>query len=162
MQLEQILAPDSCHCVLSGSSKKRILKTASELISANANQLEADEIFYALMAREQLGSTGLGEGIAIPHCRVTQCQDIVGTLITLETAVDFDTPDGKPVDILFVLIVPELQHNEHIKALAGLAELFNDKDFCQSLRDTRTAEDMYKLAINYWGANNGQVAGVTG
>lgn len=149
MQLEKILTLKSCHCDLSGSSKKRILKTASELISANANQLEADEIFHALMAREQLGSTGLGNGIAIPHCRVTQCQDIIGTLITLETAVDFDTPDGKSVDILFVLIVPELQHDEHIKTLAGLAGLFNDVDFCQSLRDARSSEDLYKLVITY-------------
>ena len=129
--------------------KKRILKTISDLISANSGELQADDIFNALMAREQLGSTGLGNGIAIPHCRVAQCQDIIGTLITLETAVDFDALDGKPVDILFILIVPELQHDEHIKTLAGLAELFNDEDFCEALRHTHDSEKLYKLVINY-------------
>ncbi|MCH7671638.1 MAG: PTS sugar transporter subunit IIA, partial [Proteobacteria bacterium] len=84
-----------------------------------------------------------------PHCRVAQCQDIIGTLITLETAIDFDALDGKPVDIFFVLIVPELQHDEHIKTLAGLAELFNDEDFCETIRHTHDSEELYKLAINY-------------
>lgn len=149
MQLEQILIRQGCHCDLVGVSKKRILKIASELVSTNASQLQANEIFHALMAREQLGSTGLGNGIAIPHCRVTQCQDILGTLITLETPIDFDALDGKPVDILFVLIVPKLQHDEHIRTLAGLAEMFNDEDFCQTLRHTHDDEDLYKLTIDY-------------
>jgi PTS system nitrogen regulatory IIA component len=70
-------------------------------------------------------------------------------LITLETAIDFDSLDGKPVDILFVLIVPELQHDEHIKTLAGLAELFNDEGFCEALRHTHDSEKLYKLVINY-------------
>jgi len=136
MQLEQILSPASCRCDLPGANKKRILKTASELVAANLGELATDNIFDALMAREQLGSTGLGSGIAIPHCRVAQCQDILGALITLE-------------DILFVLIVPELQHDEHIKTLAGLAELFNDEDFCEALRHTHDSEKLYKLVINY-------------
>jgi PTS system nitrogen regulatory IIA component len=149
MQLELILSPASCRSDLPGVSKKRILKTISDLISANSGELQADDIFNALMAREQLGSTGLGNGIAIPHCRVAQCQDIIGTLITLETAVDFDALDGKPVDILFILIVPELQHDEHIKTLAGLAKLFKDEDFCETLRHTHDSEELYKLTINY-------------
>ncbi|MFP6826970.1 MAG: PTS sugar transporter subunit IIA [Pseudohongiellaceae bacterium] len=149
MQLEQILSPASCRCDIPGANKKRILKTASELVAANLGELATDNIFDALMAREQLGSTGLGSGIAIPHCRVAQCQDILGALITLETAIDFDSLDGKPVDILFVLIVPELQHDEHIKTLAGLAELFNDEGFCEALRHTHDSEKLYKLVINY-------------
>ena len=130
MQLEEILTPDRCQCKMTGSSKKRILSNISELISDNIEELEADEVFNALMAREQLGSTGLGNGIAIPHCRVAPCDKIVGALISLDTAVDFDSVDGNPVDLLFALVVPEQKNDEHIKTLAAIATLFNDEDFC--------------------------------
>ncbi len=70
-------------------------------------------------------------------------------LITLEEAIDFDAIDGKPVDILFVLVVPEEETDEHVKTLASLAELFSDEDFCFTLRQTADAEDMYNIAITY-------------
>jgi len=149
MHLEEILTPERCHSKIEGVSKKRILTRVSQLISENIATLEPDEIFNALMAREQLGSTGLGNGIAIPHCRVPMCNDIIGSLITLSEPIDFDAVDGKPVDILFVLIVPEQQHDEHIKTLAGLATLFNDEDFCFTLRHTNDSEDLYNIAITY-------------
>ena len=147
MQLEEILTLERCHCMLKGVSKKRILTKISALIAEDIASLEADNIFNALMSREQLGSTGLGSGIAIPHCRVPLCQDIIGALVTLEEPIDFDALDGKPVDILFVLIVPEQKTDEHIKALARLAELFNDEDFCYTLRHTHDREVLYNLAI---------------
>jgi len=149
MQLEDILTPERCHNKIEGVSKKRVLTKISAFISKNMGAIEPDEIFNALMAREQLGSTGLGNGIAIPHCRVPMCEDIIGTLVTLSEPVDFDAIDGKPVDILFVLIVPEQQHDEHIKTLAGLATLFNDEDFCYTLRHTNDSEDLYNIAITY-------------
>lgn len=149
MQLEEILTPERCHCRLNGVSKKRLLTNVSELIAENISALEADDIFNALMAREQLGSTGLGNGIAIPHCRVSTCSEIIGSLITLEKPIDFDAIDGKPVDLLFVLIVPEQKTDEHIRTLAGLAELFNDEDFCYTLRHTHDNEDLYNIAITY-------------
>ena len=149
MQLDDILTPECCHSGLAGVSKKRILTTISELISAQHPELEADEIFNALMAREQLGSTGLGNGIAIPHCRVSSCREVVGSLITLDKPIDFDSIDGKPVDILFVLIVPEQKTDEHVKTLARLAELFNDEDFCYTLRHTHDGDDLCNVAVTY-------------
>lgn len=149
MQLEDILTPERCHSRLAGVSKKRILTIISELLAETTTSLEATNIFNALMAREQLGSTGLGKGIAIPHCRVPMCKDIMGMLITLEEPVDFDAVDGKPVDILFVLIVPEQEMDEHVRTLAGLAELFNDDDFCFTLRQTNNSEDLFNIAIMY-------------
>lgn len=80
MQLEEILTPARSHCKLEGISKKRLLKAISGLVSEDCADLQADEIFHALMAREQLGSTGLGNGIAIPHCRVAECEAITGSL----------------------------------------------------------------------------------
>jgi PTS system nitrogen regulatory IIA component len=149
MQLEEILTADRCHCKLTGVSKKRLLTKVSELIAKDIAALEADDIFNALMAREQLGTTGLGNGIAIPHCRVPLCQEIIGTLITLEEAIDFDAVDGGPVDLLFALIVPEQQTDDHIQTLAAIAELFNDEDFCFTLRHTHNTEDLFNIAVTY-------------
>jgi PTS system nitrogen regulatory IIA component len=149
MQLEEILTAERCHSRLTGVSKKRLLTKASELIATNVSGLDADDIFNALMAREQLGSTGIGNGIAIPHCRVPQCLDIFGTMITLDEPIDFEAIDGKPVDLLFVLIVPEKKTDEHIKTLARLAELFNEEDFCYTVRQTHDSEDLYNIAITY-------------
>jgi PTS system nitrogen regulatory IIA component len=149
MLLEEILTVDRCHCKLTGVSKKRLLTRVSELIAKNIAALEADDIFNALMAREQLGTTGLGNGIAIPHCRVPLCQEIIGTLITLEEAIDFDAVDGNPVDLLFALIVPEQNTRDHIQTLAAIAELFNDEDFCFTLRHTHDTEDLFNIAVTY-------------
>lgn len=149
MELEEILTPERCHCRISGVSKKRVLTIISELLAEQSSNLEATSIFNALMAREQLGSTGLGGGIAIPHCRVPLCREIVGMLITLEEPIDFDAVDHKPVDILFVLIVPEEETEEHVKTLAAIAELFSDPDFCFTLRQTLDNEDLYNIAITY-------------
>lgn len=149
MELDKILSQARCHCQVEGSSKKRVLKTIGEYFSNPGSELDAGDIFNSLMARERLGSTGIGAGIAIPHCRVPLCSDIVGMLITLKEAIDFDSIDNSPVDIIFVLIVPEQKTDEHIKTLAGLARLFSDEDFCYTLRSTQDSEDLYNIAITY-------------
>ncbi len=149
MQLEDILSPERCHCRIDGISKKRILSKISEIVSENIDSLEATDVFEALMAREQLGTTGLGNGIAIPHCRLAPCENIIGALITLDQPIDFDSLDGKPVDILFVLLVPHEENDEHVRTLAGLAALFNDEDFCYTIRHTLDSEDLYNIAITY-------------
>jgi PTS system nitrogen regulatory IIA component len=149
MQLEDILSPERCHCKVTWSSKRRILTNISEIIGDQFSSLEPEPIYDSLMAREQLGSTGLGKGIAIPHCRVASCTGIIGSLITLAEPVDYDAIDGRPVDILFVLIVPEQKSDDHIKTLAKLAELFSDEDLCFTLRQTQSNEDLYNIAITY-------------
>ena len=149
MQLEDILTPDRCYCQISGVSKKRLLTTIGELIANNSESLESEQVFGALMAREQLGTTGLGNGIAIPHSRVPFCNEIIGALITLDTPIDFDAMDSKPVDLFFVLIVPEVKTNEHVETLAKIAEMLNDEDFCYTLRHTQDSDDLYNIAITY-------------
>lgn len=149
MQLEDILSLDRCHCGIEGVSKQRVLTKISEIISENIDSLKAAEVFDALIAREQLGTTGLGNGIAIPHCRLAPCENIIGALITLDKAIDFDSIDKKPVDILFVLLVPHEENDEHVRTLAELARLFNDEDFCSRIRHTNNREDLYNIAITY-------------
>src|SRR3989338_9470455 len=149
MRLETILTPERCFCNLPGVSKKRFLTTVSELISEATHSLSADQIYTALLAREQLGSTGIGNGIAIPHCRVADCKTIPGTLVTLEEGIDFDAIDSRTVDLLFVLIVPAEEMNEHLKVLGAVASLFHQEEFCNKLRQARSAQELYDIATSF-------------
>ena len=114
MELNTILSPDLTFCNIQGVSKKRLLETSAELIAEKVTSVDANQIYNALIAREQLGSTGLGNGIAIPHCRVPKCESTIGCLIKLEKPIDFDAIDGKPVDLLFYLLVPENTIEGHL------------------------------------------------
>ncbi|HEX7028124.1 MAG TPA: PTS sugar transporter subunit IIA, partial [Gammaproteobacteria bacterium] len=106
-------------------------------------------IFDKLLERERLGSTGLGGGVAIPHCRLAEARQAVVALMTLDSPVDFDSRDKKPVDILFALIVPEDCNEMHLKILATAAEMFSDPKFCQSLRSCESDSDLRTLSENW-------------
>jgi len=144
-----MLTPERTLCSAPGVSKKRLFENAANLICENQSELAASDVFTSLLAREKLGSTALGEGIAIPHCRINQCTEAVGCLITLEEAIDFDAPDGKPVDILFVLLVPEEAQQEHLTILGGLAELLSNREFCQGLRDAGDSQELHRFAVEF-------------
>jgi PTS system nitrogen regulatory IIA component len=102
--------------------------------------LDAESIYRALLAREKLGSTAVGEGVAIPHSRDDHCGDAAGCLITLEEPIDFAAADGKAVDIVFVLLVPAEATQNHLNILAGLATALSNSDIRSTLRDAKTAE----------------------
>lgn len=147
MEIEEILTPELTFCNVEGVSKKRLLETSAELIAGQVDSLSANQIYDALIAREQLGSTGLGNGIAIPHCRVAKCSKTIGSLVKLEKGIDFDSIDGKPVDLLFFLLVPENTVEGHLEVLRTLAERFNDPAYCARLRSTSSDEELYRAAI---------------
>ncbi len=144
--LSEILTPARTVCHAPGSSKKKLFETIARIISEDQPSLPYDEVFAQLIAREKLGSTGLGQGIAIPHCRVSHCTDPLGTLLTLEEPVDFEAPDDQPVDLLFVLLVPEEAHQQHLDILAGIARLFSQPEFCAGLRAATDSATLYGLA----------------
>ncbi len=146
MDINTILTPELTFCNVQGVSKKRLIETSADLISAQVKSVDANQIYSALIAREQLGSTGLGNGIAIPHCRVPKCKSTIGCLIKLEKGIDFDAIDGKPVDLLFYLLVPENTIEGHLEVLRALAELFNSNSYCTSLRGCITNADLYVAA----------------
>lgn len=146
MQLETILTPERCFCKLPGVSKKRFLTNTSELIADETQILSADQIYTALLAREQLGSTGIGNGIAIPHCRVAGCEKVTGALVTLEEGIDFDAIDSRLVDLLFVLIVPAEEMEEHLKVLSAVATLFHQDGFCERLRRANSSQELFDIA----------------
>ena len=148
-QLDKLLTPALTFCAVQGASKKRVIETASEKICAEHRELESAELYSNLLAREKLGSTALGEGIAIPHCRLSTCRSPVVALMTLQEPVDFDALDGAPVDILFFLTVPEEATQEHLNILAGLAQLLNEARFRDALRAAADRDALYRSAIEF-------------
>lgn len=147
ISIQSILAPELTLCGVSGTSKKRILEVIASRVAEHYDELNENQIFNNLVARERLGSTGIGQGIAIPHCRLENCSRVVGALLTLEKPIPFDAIDNEPVDLLFVLIVPQEATSEHLELLSQLAEKFNDREFCQRLRQCQSPSDLYDAII---------------
>ena len=148
-QLKQLLTLERTWCAAPGISKKRLFETAASFICEDQTTLESSEVYNKLLARERLGSTALGGGIAIPHCRISNCTEAVGSLITLEQGIEFDAPDEQPVDLLFLLLVPEEAQQEHLNILAGLAQLLGNTDFCAELRAAESKEELYRSAVGF-------------
>ncbi|WP_421869399.1 PTS IIA-like nitrogen regulatory protein PtsN [Motiliproteus sp.] len=149
MLIHETLVRERCFHGVPGNSKKRVLERISEMIAEQTPDLDAEDIFSGLIGRERLGSTGIGEGIAIPHCRLENCRNSVGALVRLQEAVDFDAIDGQAVDMLFVLLVPEEATEAHLQILAALAEMFSQADVRERLRLTESADELYKAAVDY-------------
>lgn len=148
MRVRELLTPERTHYHLHGASKKRLLDQVAQLAAQGNPELGEQQVFDALIARERLGSTGIGEGIAIPHCRLASCQQPVGMLVSLDEAIDFDAVDGRPVDLVFVLLVPEDNPEQHLKTLSHLAALFNEQSFRDGLRGADSANTLYRAAID--------------
>jgi PTS system nitrogen regulatory IIA component len=117
---------------LEASSKKRVFEQAGELFEATTGIGHA-LVFDSLTAREKLGSTGLGQGIAIPHGRIKGLKQATGAFMRLSEPIDFDAPDGRPVSLLFVLLVPEQATEAHLQILSELATCFADRQFRENL-----------------------------
>ncbi len=145
--IDRILKRQLTLCQVAVASKKRILQTVSELMRDHLPGINADEIFSQLVAREKLGSTGIGHGIAIPHCRCTGLTEAAGCLVTLRQAIEFDAMDSHPVDILFVLLMPDNPDNNHLQTLADLARLLDNPSLRNLLRQSRNEDDLFLTAI---------------
>ena len=147
MQVKDILDPSRTFWGVRGKSKKRTLEHIAHYISQEVPSLDPIELFDNLVSREKLGSTGIGHGIAIPHCRISHCDQTLGSLIYLQNAVDFDAIDGDPVDVIFVLIVPKEATQKHLDLLGELATLFNDEEFRLQLRESKNTTELYQAFI---------------
>tara|TARA_R110002049_G_scaffold55813_8_gene154445 strand:+ start:5693 stop:6151 length:459 start_codon:yes stop_codon:yes gene_type:complete len=146
--LSQILTPARTVCCAPGISKKRLFETIATIVCDDQSALPYDQVLDHLISREKLGSTGLGQGIAIPHCRVGDCTEPLGALLTLEEPIPFDAPDDLPVDLLFVLLVPEEAQQQHLDILATVAGLLSQADFCARLRAASTDRALYDIACS--------------
>lgn len=127
------------------ASKKKALEAAAELLASGQSSLSAAFVFEKLLERERLGSTGLANGIALPHARTQGISNASGAFIRLEAGVDFDSVDEQPVDLIFALLVPEHATQEHLDLLANLASLFRDPYLCNQIRQAETPEEILYL-----------------
>ncbi len=153
MELSEILTPERVFCGVEATSKKRALEILSGALACDELSNDQVAIFDCLIARERLGSTGFGGGVAIPHARVKNANFTVASFVRLAEPIDYDALDGKRVDMLFALVVPEESTDEHLQVLAKLAEMFGNEGFCSQLRESDDAERLHQL-ITHWHAES--------
>jgi PTS system nitrogen regulatory IIA component len=144
MNISDLLAPDAVLAALKVQSKKQLLQELSAKASVQA-KLPERKIFETLTERERLGSTGVGQGIAIPHGRVAEIKKIVGVFARLETPIDYDAVDKQPVDLVFMLLAPEDAGADHLKALARVSRLLRNQQAVEKLRAATKAEALYAI-----------------
>ena len=144
MKIADILNLARIQLDVPSTSKKQVLETIAKLASASTN-CEQQIIFDALVERERLGTTGIGKGVAIPHARLAGLKDLYCLFMRVNPAVDFESIDGKPVDLIFCLLVPEESGADHLKALARISKLLRNDDICAQLRSIRNPKDVLML-----------------
>jgi nitrogen PTS system EIIA component len=147
MKLTAILSADRVASGVAVTSKKKALEELSKLLAKGTDPLSANDIFNGLTAREKLGSTGLGHGVAIPHGRMAGIANSVGAFVRLKHPVDYDAHDGQPVDLLFGLVVPVAATEEHLKHLAAIAEKFSEDEFCKKVRAAQDDAALHALLV---------------
>jgi PTS system nitrogen regulatory IIA component len=147
MPLSDILASDAVFPSLKANNKKQAIQELSAHAAKITGQ-DSRKIFEILLQRERLGSTGVGNGVAIPHGRLPKLGRIHGVFARLEKPVDFESLDGKPVDLVFLLLAPEDAGADHLKALALIARLLRDEKVAEKLRATSDAKKLYSILIS--------------
>ena len=146
MQIADFLSPDDTLCDVRAADKDRLLRELTGR-AANALRLDAAALADAIAQRERLGSTGMGDGIAIPHARIAGLSKPFGLLARLRRAIDFAAIDGKPVDIVFLLLLPSAAHGEQLTALASVARRLRDAQVTADLRDAADGAALYRAII---------------
>jgi nitrogen PTS system EIIA component len=144
MQLADLISPEAVVPWLKVKTKKQLLQDLAAR-AARLTGLEERTIFDTLLQRERLGSTGLGQGIAIPHCKLPGLKRIVGLFARLAEPIDFDAVDGAPVDLVFVLLAPEGAGADHLKALARISRLLREDQGVEKLRASKDASAIYAV-----------------
>jgi len=148
IRIEDILTPGRSLVSVPGGSKKSVLEQIAALIHRDLPQVSQQAVFEALIAREKLGSTGFGNGIAIPHCRLANCPSPMSALLHLKAPVDFDAIDGAPVDLIFVLLVPEAATDAHLELLRQIASMLDRKDVRDQLRSAADSDALYQVVVS--------------
>ena len=144
MQLSDLVSTDSVVATLKAGSKKQVLQELSQ-VAADLTGVAYREIFETLLQRERLGSTGVGQGVAIPHGKIAGLDRLHGVFARLETPIEFDSMDDKPVDLVFLLLAPELAGADHLKALARVSRLLRDPSVVAKLRASKEASVLYSV-----------------
>ena len=144
MHIASILPPEAVVADLPSRDKKQALKALASQASALTG-LPEREIFSVLMERENIGCTGMGNGVCIPHGRFASLKSLQAVFATVERPIEFGAADGRPVDLIFLLLSPASANTDHIKALATISRLLRDKQLCESLRKAHDAKTLHSL-----------------
>ncbi|MGB1199128.1 MAG: PTS sugar transporter subunit IIA [Thalassotalea sp.] len=145
MKLLELLSENCTLCAVQATSKKRILEVICDSASSQLEDFSTYELLTSLMTREKVGSTGIGNGIAIPHGRLNDSDKALAIIATTEQPIEFDAIDNKPVDIFIALFVPEQQCQAHLATLQDIAKLFTDKVLCKKIRKCTSTVEMFEL-----------------
>jgi PTS system nitrogen regulatory IIA component len=142
INIQALVSLDRTQCAVQCNSKKRILEIISDIAAQNNDDISASVVLDALLGREKMGSTGIGNGIALPHGRLDGLNDVLAIVVTSTPAIDFDAIDDKPVDIFFTLLVPAEQTEGHLQTLALVAQKLNDKQIVKAIRNATSSDDI--------------------
>ncbi len=146
--ISKILAPDNILLDAESTSKKRVFERVG-LLFENNQQIARSVVFDSLFAREKLGSTGLGQGVAIPHGRIAKLRDATAIFVKTSHPIPFDAPDGEPVTLIFVLLVPERATDIHLQILGELAQMFSDSQFRNRLQECSDAASIHQMFYDW-------------
>ena len=145
MKLQNILTPQCTICAAPGTSKKRILEYLSNLAAQQLTDHDEFQLLTSLTNREKMGSTGIGNGIAIPHGRLSNSDEVIAVFLTTETPIDFDAIDNQPVDIFICLFVPQESTQTHLETLQSIARFFSDRKMAKRVRKCTNEQEMFNL-----------------
>ncbi len=146
--LSQLLPPANVKLDISAASKKALFEQAAAMF-CDSQTLNHAHVMGSLLERERLGSTGLGQGIAIPHGRVKGLREAVGAFLRVNVPMEFEAPDGKPVSLIFVLLVPERATDKHLQILSELAQMFSDREVRRQLAEATDAKEAQRIIVGW-------------
>ena len=148
MHILETIAPERCLLGLQATSRKKALQAIAEQFSKAHTELDSFEILQALTEREQLGSTAIGNGIALPHGRLASCKEPIAILATLQEGVDFTASDNENVDIIFALLVPQDLDFRELHGIELVKEIFDNKTLCAQIRNAHNNEALFGIIEN--------------
>lgn len=145
MEIKDILHPDCTLCAVQGSSKKRVLELISQIANQHLLDIDQATILASLTCREKMGSTGIGNGIALPHGRLKELEDVIAIVVTSDSPIQYDAIDNNPVDIFFAILVPEHKASEHLGTLSAIATKLNNKATIAAIRQAKTDQELFEV-----------------
>ncbi|MCP4395591.1 MAG: PTS transporter subunit EIIA [Alphaproteobacteria bacterium] len=147
MKFSDLISSDAVLTGIDETEKKDVIMRLSE-VAANVSGVSKRAVYDVLMERERLGTTGVGYGVAIPHGKMPDIDNIYGVLTTSKLPVNFQSADGMPVDIMFLLLTPAGAGADHLKALAKVSSVLRDEDICNKIRSAKDPSELYKVLLD--------------
>jgi PTS system nitrogen regulatory IIA component len=148
MKILDLLPLENISINTEGRSKKKVLENLAIHISSLAEGVSSEKIYRGLQARERLGATTIGDGIAIPHCRITGLKEITAAFFKLNNSIDFGSDDKILVDLIFVIIVPDEQNELHLKALSLIAGVLKNQKRCIAIREAKSEQILHQILVD--------------